>query len=97
MVDAAAHARMAAYAAMVYNANRPPGYPAIAVVPDHAAGLAEEINAVVSGRQVRTSIGFRVLVSVVQAQQLAAGAEEVSTVVSGRQVRTVALLRGFCI
>lgn len=44
---------MAAYAAMVYNANRPPGYPAIAVIPDHAARLAEEINSVVSGSQVR--------------------------------------------
>jgi hypothetical protein len=58
VVDAAAHARMAAYAAMVYNANRPPGYPAIAVVPDHAAGLAEEINAVVSGRQVHAIACF---------------------------------------
>lgn len=52
VVDAAAHARMAAYAAMVYNANRPAGYPAIAVIPDHAARLAEEINSVVSGSQV---------------------------------------------
>ncbi len=51
-MDAAAHARMAAYAAMVYNANRPAGYPAIAVIPDHAARLAEEINSVVSGSQV---------------------------------------------
>lgn len=55
-MDAAAHARMAAYAAMVYNANRPPGYPAIAVIPDHAAGLAEEINSVVSGTQVHSGV-----------------------------------------
>jgi len=32
----------------VYNANRPPGYPALAVVPDCASALAEQINSVVA-------------------------------------------------
>ena len=45
----ATHAQMAAYAAMMYNSKRPPGYPALAVVPDSASGLAEQINCVVAG------------------------------------------------
>jgi hypothetical protein len=43
------HARVSAHAAMVYNSRKPAHFPAIAVVPAAAVGIADEINAIVMG------------------------------------------------